>query len=225
MIRWSPVPLAVLAALTASTGEPPARAADAAVTSSAPPAPNRFALSVAGGSGGAPLGHFGLRLAFRRGRLEASAGVGIFFGADPTSEDSSGKSPTDLTHVVPSLGGRYSVFHRARFDLLPGLGLSLQPLHYEDDVTRPSYDSVRFTWQSSEALRLDVDLEARLSLGGSWFVSGVIGWGVFVAGLGDCNGETAGFMFSCRQPPSPAYAAPTPIAGLPYGQLFVGRQF
>jgi hypothetical protein len=127
--------------------------------------------------------------------------------------------------VVPSLGIRYSVFHRARFDLLPGLGLSLQPLHFEDDVTHSSYDSVRFTWQSSTALRLDADLEARLSLGDSWFVSGVVGWGVFVAGVGDCNGETAGFMFSCRQPPSPAYAAPTPIAGVPYGQLFVGRQF
>jgi hypothetical protein len=203
----------------------PSRAAEATVTTSAPPAPRRLALSLATGNGGAPQGHLGLRFAFAHGRFEAAVGLGVFIGNDPRTEDAAGKSPTTLTHLVPSLGAHYVVFRRTWVELAPGLGLSLQAVHLEQSMTRPSYDTVQWTWQTSTALRLDVELEARFPLGDDWFASAVAGWGAVVAGLGDCDGATPRFAFSCGQPPSPAYAAPTPLAGFPYGQLVAGRRF
>ena len=228
-----------LAVLVTLGGELPVRAADAPLAPSAEPAPlatsaafapapapRRFALSLAGGSGGAPQGPLGLRLAYMHGRFEASAGLGIFIGADPRTEDAAGKSPTELTHVVPSLGVHYVVLHRKSFDLLPGLGLSLQPVHFEESTTRPSYDTVQWSWQSPAGLSLGAELEARLQLGDGWFTSGVVGWGLFVYyGPGGCYGNTTEFGFTCQQPPSPAYSAPTPHANAPYAQLVAGRRF
>jgi hypothetical protein len=229
MIRGS---LLLVVLLVALAGEPPGRAADAPLTTSATSAPlttsasapKRFALSFAGGSGASPQGHFGLRLAYTRGRVEASLGLGMFFGADPRTEDSSGMSPTALTHLVPSLGAHYVALRRAKLELVPGLGLSLQPVHYEESTTRPSYDTVQWTWQSAAGLRLDAELEARLPLGDAWFASAVVGWGLFVY-IPSCYGTTTVFGFPCDHPPSPAYSAPMPLANTPYAQLALGRRF
>jgi hypothetical protein len=224
------VPAAVLAAsvlVGAASGRSAARAADADVAASAPAAapPHSFSLSLAGGSGGAPQGHLGLRFAYARGRFEAAVGLGVFIGDDPRTEDASGKSPTTLTHLVPSLGAHYVVLHRPWIDLAPGLGVSLQAVHVEDDTTRPSYDTIHWTWQSSTALRLDAEIEARFPLGDSWFASVVAGWGVAVAGVGDCTGTTPRYTFSCGHPPTPANAPPTSFAQSAYGQLAIGRRF
>jgi hypothetical protein len=209
----------------AAGGRSPARAADAAVAAAPPPAPLPFALSLAGGSGAAPQGHLGLRFAYAHGRFDAAVGLGVFIGADPRTEDAVGKSPTTLTHLVPSLGAHYVVLHRPWIDLAPGLGVSLQAIHAEDDTTRLSYDTIHWTWQSSTALRLDAELEARFPMSDAWFASVAVGWGVAVAGVGDCTGTSPRFSFSCSQPPSPAYAPPTAFVQSPYGQLAIGRRF
>jgi hypothetical protein len=227
MTRGFLLPVALFVGLA---GERPGRAADAPLTTSVSPAPapaqRRFALSLAGGSDAAPQGHLGLRFAFSSGRLEASAGLGLFIGADPRTEDAAGKSPTELTHVVPSLGVHYVALHRKWFDLVPGLGLSLRPVHFEEATTRPSYDTVQWSWESKAGLSLDADLEARFQLGDSWFTSVVVGWGLFIYyGPGGCHGNTTQFGFSCQQPPSPAYSPPTPLANAPYAQLVAGRRF
>ena len=225
--RWRfPVAALVAALLIASTGEGPARAEGVPLTARALPAPQRFALSLAGGTGASPQGHLGLRFAFAPGRLEAMIGVGVFVGADPRGENAIGKSPTEVTHVVPSLGVHYSVYRRTWFVLLPGLGLSVQPVDYQKQLTRPSYDTVQWTWRTSATLRLDADIEARVYVGDSWFASLVFGWAFVVAGASDdCQGETPRFMFRCENAPSPAYAPPTTILNVPYGQLVAGRRF
>jgi hypothetical protein len=204
---------------------PGASAQEVIVAPAAPERTNQLAFAFSGGSGGSPLGHTGLELRFAHRRVEAFVGAGLYIGDTCRDE---GHPPIDqCLHPVAAFGLRYAVFRRGGFSLAPGLGLSLQPDSHSETLTRPAYGPI--TWQWHWGLfspRLNADLEARYRLfQGEWFFGVAAGAGAMVASKNECVVLNMTNFWSCSGVPSPAYAAPTPVAITAYGNLLIGRTF
>jgi hypothetical protein len=185
--------------------------------------PNRLGVAFATGLGGSPLGHVGLELRGEHGRLEGAVGVGVFIGDLCQSE--SHPPIEQCAHPVVSVALRYAALRRGHFDLAPGLGLSLQPAHQSQQLTRPAYGTIDWDWRWGQlSPRLNADVEA-LYRPGPWFYGVVAGAGVMIAEASTCTATNMGNLWNCSNVPSPAYAAPTPFAVTGYGQIVIGRVF